>query len=281
MPAVDALVDQFDDLAAQLRQPQRISVARNLQTARALTAGRFDDAERLNDQAKAIGEPAAPTLVIADWFMFRFFLYREQGRLEELAGSAEDISSWYPNDLVWQTVMFLLATNIEVRIRPLATAEELVAQVSEGASTDGNAIAAGVLLATSSEITRNSHLAETLYAALSPYRCFNAVLPNSRHFHCIGPIAHALGSLAGALGQLDVAEEHFEIAIAMNRRMGAAPYLAHSRFSCARILAARNNPGSRARAHRLADQARETADRLGMSDLALNVGALLAHLASY
>jgi uncharacterized protein HemY len=46
---------------------------------------------------------------------------------------------------------------------------------------------------------------------------------------CYGAASRYLGMLAATLGEFDRAEAHFEHALDMNARMGARPWLAHTK----------------------------------------------------
>jgi transcriptional regulator with XRE-family HTH domain/tetratricopeptide (TPR) repeat protein len=278
VPAVDSLIETFTTLVGELGQPQRIWIAKNFRAMRALMDGRFDEAEQFIEEARAIGEPAAPTLAVADHFMFRFFLHREQGRLADLTGPAHQIESWYPDDLFWQSLLTVLASSLGDGYTPLLHVDQLITEIERYGSTDGNAIAAAGLLATSSEIWRQPGHSERIYEILAPYSQVNAVLGNSRHFYCLGCVSHPLGLLASVLRRWDLAEQHFEDAIEMHRRMKATAYLAHSQYAYARMKAARDQMDDRAHAQELAGQVRESATALGMSVLARQSGALQAEL---
>ena len=65
----------------------------------------------------------------------------------------------------------------------------------------------------------------------------------------MGAVEHYLGLLAATMGHLDGAVRHFEAAMRLNARMGAACYLANSRYQYARVLRARGASGH----HELAD----------------------------
>ena len=60
---------------------------------------------------------------------------------------------------------------------------------------------------------------------------------------------------------------HFEDALAMNARMGARPWLAHTQHQYAVMLLARHQPGDRDKAMALLDEALTTARELGMHAL--------------
>ena len=75
-----------------------------------------------------------------------------------------------------------------------------------------------------------------------------------------------LGILATALGRFDDAERHFRQADLMNERMGARPWLAHTRCEHARMLLHRDAEGDRGRAVELLARARELYRELAMDD---------------
>ncbi len=62
-------------------------------------------------------------------------------------------------------------------------------------------------------------------------------------------------------------ERYFGEAIATNRRMGARPWLARAQHEFALALLRRDLPGDRAWALELLEEARRTAEELGMQKL--------------
>jgi hypothetical protein len=68
------------------------------------------------------------------------------------------------------------------------------------------------------------------------------------------------------------AVQHFEAAMAMNARMGARPWLAHTKHDYARMLLARDEPGDARRAEELLDEAGAIYRELGMSTYAAVTG---------
>ncbi len=77
---------------------------------------------------------------------------------------------------------------------------------------------------------------------------------------CAGPLARPMGKVAALLGLWKEAEEHFETALALSRRIRSTPFAAHTQIDLARMLLAR--PGATAaqigRAKQLATEAEET-----------------------
>jgi hypothetical protein len=77
-----------------------------------------------------------------------------------------------------------------------------------------------------------------LYELLLPHAGLN-VRVSRIGIGSMGAVEHYLGLLAATMGHLDGAVRHFEAAIRLNARMGAACYLANSRYQYARVLRAR------------------------------------------
>ena len=84
---------------------------------------------------------------------------------------------------------------------------------------------------------------------------------------CYGAAARFLGMLATTMGRWDEAEAHSQAALALNTRMGARPWLAHTQHQYAVLLLARNQLGDDGKAAALLDEALATACDLGMRAL--------------
>jgi hypothetical protein len=107
--------------------------------------------------------------------------------------------------------------------------------------------------------------AENLYRLLHPYRDLAVVVGQSTI--CCGAVGRYLGMLAATMHDWRAAEAHFEAALAMDERMKAWPWLAHTRFEYSRALLARDRNGDRVRAFELRNMALAATERLGMGDL--------------
>jgi tetratricopeptide (TPR) repeat protein len=111
----------------------------------------------------------------------------------------------------------------------------------------------------------DSRRAGQLYELLLPYRDITIFAPVSTV--CCGSAARYLGMLAAAAGDGAMAEEHFAAALAMDERLQAWPWLAHTQYEFAAALLARAGRGDRVRAKSLLAAAAETAERLAMPAL--------------
>ena len=113
--------------------------------------------------------------------------------------------------------------------------------------------------------------AAILHRQLLPYAWLNAVATGD---FAIGSVARYLGLLATTMGHWNEAAQHFEDALAMNERMGARPWLAHTQHDYARTLLARDEPGDRERAQELLHQALATYRELGIEPSAAKASAV-------
>jgi Bacterial transcriptional activator domain len=105
---------------------------------------------------------------------------------------------------------------------------------------------------------------------LSPWAALNAVdVPEGMR----GSVSRYLGLLASTMKYWDDAERHFGVA---NERMGARPWLAHTREDYGRMLVERDGPGDREKGQELLDNALATYRELGMAGTLAKATALAA-----
>jgi uncharacterized protein HemY len=104
-----------------------------------------------------------------------------------------------------------------------------------------------------------------LYQLLLPYAGRTLIIGNAAA--CYGALSRYLGALATTLTRWDEAAQHFEDALAMNTRMEARPWLAHTQYQYATMLLARDQAGDGEKARELLKAALVTARELGMRAL--------------
>jgi DNA-binding CsgD family transcriptional regulator len=196
-----------------------------------------------------------------------FGVRREQGRLAELApvirlmaGDAGRQGPWRPG-----LASLLVELGMEAEAR-----RELARVAAEG--LDG--FRASLWLASLTYLTDacvalgDEATAELLYPELASLTGVNVMI--GRVVACYGSVDRYLGMLAATLGAWDRAEMHFERAMALNRRMGAATWLAHTAYEYGRMLAGRDRERSAA----LLGEAEALAGRVGMPVLLERIRAL-------
>jgi DNA-binding CsgD family transcriptional regulator len=105
-------------------------------------------------------------------------------------------------------------------------------------------------------------MAAKVYAEFVPLSGTNVMIGHL--VSCYGAADRYLGMLAATLVESDRAVAHFERAMELNRRMGAATWLAHTAYEYGRCLASH---GDGDHAHALLGEAATLAGRIGMPTL--------------
>jgi DNA-binding NarL/FixJ family response regulator len=84
---------------------------------------------------------------------------------------------------------------------------------------------------------------------------------------CYGAADRYLGMLASAMGEWENASAHFESALALNRRINAHTWTAHTAYEYGRTLMTRGRPRDRVKALELLAEAATSCERLGLHAL--------------
>lgn len=263
----DHCLQVAERLSAGLGQPALRYRVVYVLTGRAITAGRFAEAEQLLVESRERGHGVQ---VEADYIfaMQQWCLRLEQGRLDE------------------EAVALLQAAARDFDV-PLNDSMVAVAACEIGRETEARAALARQastpapfdlywLLATTNWSAVAVHLgekthAERLLALLRPYEAQAVALiavPTPS-------VAHHLGLLAATLGRYDEAERWFGAAADIHQQIGAPHWLARTRLEWARMLLARHQPKDAQRAGELLGQALVTARELGLANVERRAAALL------
>jgi tetratricopeptide (TPR) repeat protein len=195
--------------------------------------------------------------------MQMFMLRREQGRLHEVAPIVQMFvqehsgSSFKPGLALMYAELGLID-----KARPVF--EELAANEFGAIQQDALWAASITFLVEVCAALGDRDRAEVLYRLLSPDAGYAVV---ASAWASLGAASRFLGQLAATMGRWQEAESHFDQALAMNARMGAKPWLAHTQFQYATMLLARSAPGDVERAKILLEEASTIARQLGMRSL--------------
>ena len=128
------------------------------------------------------------------------------------------------------------------------------------------------LLAETSSLVGDIDHATNAYRLLAPWAAFNvANYPEAIR----GSVSRYLGILATTTKHWPDAERHFDDALAMNEKMGALPWVAHTRVDYAAMLIARGDAAEREHARQLLDEALTTYRALAMNSHASSVSQLI------
>jgi DNA-binding NarL/FixJ family response regulator len=118
----------------------------------------------------------------------------------------------------------------------------------------------------------DEEVAELVKAELEPHAGTTVLVGHG--VACYGAADRYLGMLAATLGDWEVAEMRFEAAIELNRRMGAATWVAHTAYEHGRMLVARGRAEDAGRAALMLTEAAELAERIGMPTLLARIDRL-------
>jgi tetratricopeptide (TPR) repeat protein len=265
-------LDAASRIAHELRMPAQLWQVRGVQAMLALAAGRLTDAEELVAQALALGEGAQPTAAIPVHALQRYTLCDFRGGLEQVEPAIRDLVAQYPARRVFSCALAYLHARLGRLPEAQRALEELATGDFSALPFDQEWLFGMSLLAETSALLAHTDSAPVLYRLLLPWAALNAV---DQAEGIRGSVARYLGLLATTTQRWDEAELHFEDALAMNARMGARPWLAHTANDYARMLHARNNRSDRERAQALLEDALATYRELGMDDFA--AATALAH----
>lgn len=267
--AHEALAGLFA-LAEMLHEPFRLHVAEHYTAALALCDGDLAAAEaaagRAHDWSRLlIGRDASGVHGIQ-----MFGIRREQGRLAELApvvrllaGSAGK-GAWTPG-----LVAVLADLGMEREAR-----RELARVRADGIDARQHGLWLGTLtyLADACCALGDGETAAAVYPGLAPYAGTNVQIGHL--VACLGSADRHLGMLATTLGEWTRAEEHFEAALALNERIGARTWVAHTLVEHARMLLARRAGDDRERAAALLGRAAQLGREHGLAAVVAKIAAL-------
>jgi hypothetical protein len=193
-----------------------------------------------------------------------FTIRREQGRLAEVAPFLKRFLDEHPEDKLWRPGLMLIASDLGFEAQARKTLVEMTSPEITLPMSGERAITLCYLAEVCVRLG-DTQRAEQIYDLLLPYRDIAVTVPVVTL--CCGSAARYLGMLAGVLERWEMAEEHFEIALAMDERIKALPWLAHTQHQYARALIARARGADFARARELRAASTATAERLGMAAL--------------
>ncbi len=271
--AVDVELSKLAELADDLRQlPQRWSVGTD-RTMLALMEGRFDEAERLIGETAAIGRAVQSWNASVSERLGLFVLRREQGRLAELEETIGRSVHEYPALVRFRCALAHLYGELGRERDARETLEALLAIDLSNSYLDAEWLFAMSLLCDPCARIGDADAAATLYALLLPYENRYAEAPVEAVF---GAVARGLGLLATTMGELDDAERHFTVALDVEQRMRARPWLAHAQHEMGAMLLARGRDGDRERGTELLAEAVRTYGELGMATWAGRAEAVAA-----
>jgi tetratricopeptide (TPR) repeat protein len=189
----------------------------------ALNAGSLDEAESLIEEAFEIGERAIPELAVPASVFQRYLLADLRGDPGPVEGEMRAVVAAHPARRVFGCALAHIQARAGHASDAGALLDSLAGDGAPGLLFDQEWLVAMSLLAETAALLGRRDLAPGLYDAIRPYAHLSAVdLPEGTR----GSMSRSLGQLALLLGRRDDAADHFEEAVRVNRRTGAAAWLA-------------------------------------------------------
>jgi DNA-binding SARP family transcriptional activator len=258
---LDASVHAMSRLTDELKQPAHLWEARAAKAVLALAAGRFTEAEELIEQALALGERVKPEMAIPVYRLQRYTLCDFRGGVENLEPAIRELVADWPARPAFRCALAHLHARLGRRSEAQRALDDLTRDDCSALPFDQEWLYGMSLLAETAALLSDTDSAAVLYRLLVPWAAFNAAdWPEAIR----GSASRYLGILAATRRRWDEAGMHFEDAVAMNARMGARPWLAHTQHDYARMLLARARTHDRESARDLLNQALVTYRELGM-----------------
>jgi tetratricopeptide (TPR) repeat protein len=270
----EAELGRYEQLAERLGQPEFLFFARSRHSALAALRGRFDEAEQLTrtayDLAVKAGLPDAVTVLGAQLSVIA------AARGGELLDEVVELEARHGTPPMFQVFAALgQAYGLVITGRR----EEARAVFRAGlAGTDpvpGPSLQLHLMMvAELAYQLGDAEAARSVRDQLTPYA--DRFIVTGGAVGCGGAVSRLLGLCALTLGQLDEAVEWLREAVASNRRIGAAPFVARAQAELATALRRRDRPGDREEARQLLAEAAGAAAGLGMPVLARDIAELQA-----
>ncbi len=266
MTAADTEIAALAAIAEELRQPVERFFVVSMRAARALSDGRWDEAERLIAEAQVLGEraghPAGRELTMGHGL----FLAHERGQVESMQTILELFTGIYP----WaarmdRVVRALVLSELRRFDEARQEFERLAADDFADLPRDEHWLIMLAQLATVCADLDDRRRAARLAELLAPFADRNAVHDLLR-IHA-GAVAHYLARLEATCERWPAAARYFEQALELNERRGALPAFTRTCHEYARMLARRGRRRDLPRARQLVRQALAAADALGFGRL--------------
>ena len=255
-------LDTYSRLATDLRMPQHLWHVPLLRAMRAMMDGRFEEAERLAEEARRGGERAQEPLSAQLYALQLSVLRRHQGRMEEMIPAVREMAERYPAIRAWRLalVSFLADTGRldEMRVE----FERLAANDFEDIPLDAQWLTAMTRIADACAHLGDVERAGILYEALLPFAAHAVVAGRAAALN--GPVSMYLGRLALTMDRPGDAVGHLEDGLELATRMGDRPFAVEASHYLAEALLRRGASGDRERALELLGRCLDAAQEMGM-----------------
>jgi DNA-binding CsgD family transcriptional regulator/tetratricopeptide (TPR) repeat protein len=251
------------EMASRVGQPFIIHVAQHYRSTIALCDGRLAEAEETAERSFEWGRLLTGRDPTATYGVQMFGIRREQGRLAELAPVVRILAASKDRGGAWGPG--LAAVLAELGMHDEARRElERVRRKGLIELRTGLWMASLVYLADAIALVGDHALAAEVYTELLPNA--GTIVTVGHGVACYGSADRYLGVVAATAGEREIARGHLEIALEVERAMGAWTWLAHSQYALGKLLVEAGDD-DRARGRELLREAGSLAERIGMPTL--------------
>jgi tetratricopeptide (TPR) repeat protein len=228
----------------------------------AILDGNFAAAEDFARESLRLGRLTVDDQADGVYGIQMFSIRREQGRLAEVAPVVKRLIDEKPNEKTWLPGFALIAASLGFE-EPARRRLRKLSETGFDFPFDAKRSASLSYVAETAVLVEDTDAAERLYELMSVYRLMTVTAGIVTV--CYGAASRYLGMLAATVGEFDEARAHFEHALELNERIGARPWLAHTKAQYALLLRRRGRRGDSERAETLANEAWEIAAELDMA----------------
>jgi DNA-binding CsgD family transcriptional regulator len=267
---LETLLEQYASLGAT-RYGVHEYWAGSYRVTLALLRGEWTDLEARIEELLEIGTKTRRGDADGVYGAQMFALNRDLGRLHALAPQIREMAV-SGTQRMWEPGLMLLCADIGLLTEARGIFDRLVAHDCRAICRDDMFVACLVFCAQACCILGDAAHADMIYQLLLPYARQTANHPTAV---CFGSTELYLAMLASTASRADLAREHFDRALTVNRAMRAWPYLARTLHRYGVFLLARPTDAERKLGFQQLREAEELARRLGMGRLVIDIDAVL------
>ena len=267
---LEALLEHYNSLSAARFGLHQYQVSSHRVTL-ALLRGDWTELESRIEELLDIGTKTRRDDADGVYGSQMFTLNRDLGRLDVLAPQLKDMVA-STGRRMWEPGLMLICAELGLRAEARVIFNRLLERDSCSINRDDMYVTCLVFCAETCWVLSDAAHAQTLYQKLSRYAGQAANHPTAV---CFGAADLYLGMLASVASWPELAREHFERALALNRSMRAWPSLGRTQLHYGAFLMARQSEEDRRLGVQQLREAELLARRLGMVRLVTDIDALL------